>query len=91
MAAGIPVVSTELGTGTSFVNQHGETGLVVPPGDVRALAAALSKLLDRPRLRDRLGRGARERLLSHFQIGRMAEEIKEIYTRALEASTRPHA
>ena len=90
MAAGTPVVSTELGTGTSFVNRHGETGLVVAPGDAAALTAALSELLDRPRLRERLGRGARERLLAHFQIDRMAEEVREIYRRALEAkASRP--
>ena len=41
MACGRPVVSTELSTGTSWVNRHGDTGLVVPPRDPRALAAAL--------------------------------------------------
>jgi len=43
---GTPCISTELGTATSWVNVHGETGLVVPPGDVRALAAAIRRLLD---------------------------------------------
>ncbi|HEU5087414.1 MAG TPA: glycosyltransferase, partial [Roseiflexaceae bacterium] len=40
MASGLPCVCTALGTGTSFVNLHGETGLVVPPGDAGALAQA---------------------------------------------------
>ena len=36
---GKPLISTELGTGTSYANKHNETGLVVPPKDVRALSA----------------------------------------------------
>jgi glycosyltransferase involved in cell wall biosynthesis len=43
MACGLPVVCTELGTGTSYVNRHGVTGLVVPPNDAAALAAALNR------------------------------------------------
>ena len=41
-----PLVSCEIGTGTSFVNLDGETGFVVPPESVPALAAALCRLLD---------------------------------------------
>jgi rhamnosyl/mannosyltransferase len=41
MASGLPVISTELGTGTSWVNLDGETGIVVPPGDAGALAEAI--------------------------------------------------
>jgi rhamnosyl/mannosyltransferase len=48
LASGVPCVSTELGTGTSFANRHGETGLVVPPGDAAALARAINTLLADP-------------------------------------------
>ena len=44
--AGVPSVCTELGTGTSYVNQDGVTGLVVPPRDPDALAFAQSLLKD---------------------------------------------
>src|SRR5260370_5646542 len=45
-ASGLPLVSTELGTGTSYVNCDGETGLVVPPKDANAIATACRLLLD---------------------------------------------
>lgn len=41
-----PMISCEIGTGTSFVNKHGETGIVVPPEDAMALAGAMRELLD---------------------------------------------
>ncbi len=59
MAAGLPLVTTELGTGTSFVNQHGRTGFVVPPGQPAALARAISVLLANPTLRMHFGQAAR--------------------------------
>ena len=46
MAAGLPVVSTNLPTGVPWVNQDGVSGLVVPPGDAHALAAAIARLGD---------------------------------------------
>ena len=63
MASGTPVVSTELGTGTSEVNEHGVTGLVVPPDDPIALREAIETLLGdstpcehAPRIRTRRAR-----------------------------------
>ena len=54
MAAGLPVVCTELGTGTSYVNLHGVTGLVVSPRDPDGLAAAINALLADPERREGL-------------------------------------
>ena len=68
-----PLVSCEIGTGTSFVNLDGETGFVVPPESVPALAAALCRLLDDPALAARLGAGARiryEQVFSGEALGR---------------------
>ena len=61
MACGVPVVSTDLPSGVPWVNQHGKTGLVVPPGDVDALRQALQTLLTDRRRRKALGEYARER------------------------------
>ena len=78
MAAGLPVISTELGTGTSFVNQHGHTGLVVPPGDEDALAAAVRYLREHPDARARMGQAARERARA-FDLDVMGERITRLY------------
>lgn len=81
-ASGTPVVSTALTTGVPFVNQHGVTGLVVPPGDVRALADALGTLVADDALRARLGRQAAERALAEFGIERMVERTLAVYHEA---------
>jgi len=84
MAAGLPVVSTELGTGTSFVNQDGVTGLVVRAGDPAALAEGLGRILaDRAR-RDRMGQAGRERVRDHFTTAAMMRGIDALYETALE-------
>ena len=86
MAAGLPVVSTELGTGTSFVNLHGQTGLVVPPRDPHALAVALSTLLADPVRRSRLGTQGRERAQAEFSALTMVERVEAVYEEALYGS-----
>ncbi len=85
MAAGTPVVSTDLGTATSTINRHGETGLVVPPGDVAALAQALACLLADPHLRQRLGEQAQARVQREFTHDRMVETVLGIYAELLAA------
>jgi rhamnosyl/mannosyltransferase len=66
MAAGLPVVSTDLPTGVPWVNQHEVSGLVVPPGDPAALAGALGRLLNDVARRAALGQNGRQRALSLF-------------------------
>lgn len=89
MAYGKPVVSTSLPTGVPWVNQDGESGLVVPPGDTAALAAALERLLGDERLRRRLGAGARRRFEQHFTADRMVDGYLALYRRALDGSRPP--
>ncbi len=84
MAAGKPVVSTELGTGTSYVNVNGATGLVVPARDPGALAAALGKLLDDSELRRCMGAAGRERVLQEFTLDKMVDRTMAVYTALLE-------
>jgi rhamnosyl/mannosyltransferase len=83
-AAGTPVVSTDLPTGVPYANLNGKTGLVVPPGDVPALRAALTRLLADDELRTRLGRDAQERALREFTVPRMVADTVEVYAEAIE-------
>ena len=77
MAAGLPAVSTSVGTGTDWVNLDGVTGLVVPPGDPVALADALRTLAADADLRARLGRGARARARREFSFERHVDGLVE--------------
>jgi glycosyltransferase involved in cell wall biosynthesis len=79
LACGLPCISTELGTGTSWANQHGETGLVVPPGDVAALASAMRTLAADTVLRKRYGARARQRVLEQFTVERMVDGVERVY------------
>ncbi|MBW1782936.1 MAG: glycosyltransferase [Deltaproteobacteria bacterium] len=79
MACGKPLISTELGTGTSFVNQHHETGLVVSPNDVEALAEAINYLFANPEVRKRFGKAARARVEKYFCLDRMVEDVIRTY------------
>ena len=79
MACGKPVVSTNLASGVPWVNQHGDSGLVVAPGDVEALRAGLRLLLADDHLRARLGEGARRRVEREFTADRMAGRTLQIY------------
>ncbi len=91
-ASGRAVVSTELGTGTSFVNLHGETGLVVPPGDPQALAVALNRLLGDHEMRNRMGEAGRRRALALFSSERMVSSVLGVYESVVGTpvlSTRP--
>lgn len=83
MAAGLPVISTELGTGTSWVNQHGHTGLVTPPGDAPALTAAILRLLADPDLRRRMGAAGQARAQSEFALSRLVDRTLAIYAEVL--------
>ncbi len=83
MAAGLPCVTTEVGTGTSLVVQDGVTGRVVPPQDPEALAAALRPLLADGGLRRRMGEAGRERVLREFTPEQMVERVEAVYRAVL--------
>jgi rhamnosyl/mannosyltransferase len=73
MACGKPVICGQLASGVPYVNQHGHTGLVVPPGDVPALAKAIRTLGDNPGLRQTLGDAGRARAIAEFSLERMID------------------
>lgn len=79
MLCGHPVVSTDLQTGVSWVNQHERTGLVVRPGDVGDLRGALTRLLGDADLRHRLGAAARARVLEVFTAEQMCGSTLSLY------------
>ncbi len=79
MGSGLPVVSTNLPTGMRAINRDGETGLVVPPCDVAALASALNSLLADPALRARMGDAARRRATELFSREMMGARLLELY------------
>ncbi len=79
MSHGTAVVSTELGTGTSWVNVTGETGLVVPPKDPTALAEAITRVLTDDDLRMRFGRAAARRAREHFSKRTMLDQLAGVY------------
>jgi glycosyltransferase involved in cell wall biosynthesis len=83
---GKPMVSCEIGTGTSFVNRHGETGLVVPPRDPAALAAAVNRLLTDRQERDAFGRRARQRYVERFTARSMTSAYAAAYRRVAEGA-----
>lgn len=74
-----PVVSTDLGTGVAWVNQHGETGLVVPPRNAAALHDAVQKLIAEPAFGRALGSAGRRRAQSTFGVNRMIEATLALY------------
>jgi rhamnosyl/mannosyltransferase len=86
MAAGLPCITTELGTGTSFIVQDNVTGLVIPPNDPPALAAAIRRLANDPAGARAMGAAGRQRFRQHFTLDKMVEGIERVYAAALEAS-----
>jgi glycosyltransferase involved in cell wall biosynthesis len=82
MAFGRPVVAGDVG-GLRDLVVHEETGLLVPPGDVEALRAALHRLLADPDLRRRFGEAGRARIAEHFTWQQFGDEMLRAYEDAL--------
>ena len=78
MASGKPVISTELGTGTSYVNINGKTGVVVPARSSEALSRAIIQLCKNEGLRLSLGENAKERSRK-FSKEIMVENVLQLY------------
>ena len=79
MAAGTPVISTDLPTGVPYVNKHGVTGLIVPPGDAAALARAMQTLADDPEQAARLGAAGQVRVNEEFHLERVVDQWLALY------------
>jgi rhamnosyl/mannosyltransferase len=76
---GKPMISCEIGTGTSFVNADGETGFVVTPEDPAALAVAMNSLLEDDELSERFGHAARQRYERKFSGEVLGKSYAALY------------
>ena len=90
MRHGTPVIGCRAG-GVPEVVHDGETGLLVPPDDPPALLAAITRLLDDPALRARLGAAGRRSVETEFSAQRMAERTAEFYREVLADVRRSRA
>jgi rhamnosyl/mannosyltransferase len=70
MAASLPLVTTEIGTGTSYYNIDGETGYVVPPMNSEVLAQTIQKFIDKPEEAKKMAKVARQRV-QYFGVSQM--------------------
>jgi L-malate glycosyltransferase len=88
MAAGLPIVATRVG-GIPEVVEHERNGLLVPPGDDRALASAILRLIERPELATQLADAARQTVHGRFSFDRMVNEFQELFVSELSARVAP--
>jgi rhamnosyl/mannosyltransferase len=88
MAAGKPVINTDLPSGVPSVSPHGMTGLTVEPGNWQALASAMNQLLDDPELCRRYGNAACQRVHEKFHISDMASLTWQVYVTAITQTAR---
>jgi len=86
MAAGLPVVASDI-AGYRTLITNGQEGLLTPPGQPDALAAALRQLLDRPHLRQELGRRG-ELKASHYSWDCIVDKILDVYRDTIEQKTK---
>lgn len=80
---GKPMISSEIGTGTTYINVYGETGLVVPPSDPKALRQAMQHLWYNPLFASEMGRLAEKRYLALFTADKMVNSYVELYRKLL--------
>jgi len=88
MAAGLACVATRIG-GTVDVITDGVDGILVEPGDVGGMVAAIARLLGDPALRGRLAAAARQTVETRFTIEEVASRYATLYGRLLEAWRSP--
>ena len=82
---GKPMISSEIGTGTTFINIGGETGLVVPPSVPGALRQAMQYLWDHPTEAALMGQRAEERYRQYFTADQMVRSYVDLYTDLIES------
>ena len=81
-ATGLPVVATKVGAVPEII-RHDENGMLVEPGDIDGLAAALARLALNDKLRQKLGRAGFEDARGRFSVQRWIDELRRIYTQVV--------
>ena len=81
---GKPLISCEIGTGTTYINIQGETGIVVNPGDSVSLAHAMNTLWGDPSMAAKFGENALKRYNELFKADDMAKSYSKIYQSLLK-------
>jgi glycosyltransferase involved in cell wall biosynthesis len=84
MAAGLPVVATDVG-GVATMVEEGRTGLLAPCGDFGAFAAHLERLMADPALCRQMGRRGRDKAMDVYHPARVAEQTMAVYEKVLNA------
>lgn len=79
-----PIISSDIGTGSSYVNINGETGLVVPPADSQSFSDAMLKIENNTDLRKTFGANSRARFEQEFTAQRYAQSYITLYRELLE-------
>ena len=87
MSSGLPVVASRI-SGIPELVQDDVNGLLAPPGDAPALAAALRRLADDPELRARLGAAGRRTVQEGFDVERSAEQLIERFAASAKRAAR---
>ncbi|HET6511228.1 MAG TPA: glycosyltransferase, partial [Candidatus Kapabacteria bacterium] len=82
MACGVPVISSDVG-GLPVVNVHGETGYVVPMGDIEMLAQRIRELLENEPLRRQMGDASLVRATTMFSIENLIPRYEDLYDSVL--------
>jgi glycosyltransferase involved in cell wall biosynthesis len=90
MALGRPVIATTAGGNPELVEGE-RSGLLVPPRDPAAFAAALTRLLETPSLARRLGEAGRARIASGFTVEKRLDRIEALYRRLIDERARAGA
>ena len=85
---GKPLISSEIGTGTTYINIDRETGIVVPPSDPTALRQAMDYLWDNPKQAAAMGKNAEARYWKLFTGNQMAQAYMILY-KSLMPSVEP--
>lgn len=88
MAAGLPIVNTNLPTTVPLVARHEQEALTVVPDDAGALATALTRVLDEPELARRLGEGGRARARDEFDQSVFRTRMEAVYADAMASRRR---
>ncbi len=78
-----PLITAEIGTGTTFINRHNRTGLVVPPRDAAALQQAMQRLAEEKKFAETCGIQARKRYKKYFTGSVMGKQYITLYRQLL--------